>query len=275
MESMKSSVIHCVLICFTLLLTNIYGISQSQSSGKPIPIPPRLVAHAGGNFDGLVLTNSLQALNQSYREGFRYIELDLLMTRDSVAVLSHDWEYVRGLRKLPPRKKLPTFREMKSSSTGLKLLDLKRLSRWIQKHDDVRIITDVKDHNLRMLQLIKNKFPSLQKFIIPQIYTLKEYEQVSGLGYTSIILTLYKLKIPDEEILAFCKTHDLFGLTVSKERGSGTFLQQCTALPIPVFIHTVNDPDEYRRLRALGVFGVYTDFLRPDMMPGLLQHKVN
>jgi glycerophosphoryl diester phosphodiesterase len=231
--------------------------------------PPRLIAHAGGNFDSLTLTNSLQALNQSYCEGFRYIELDFLITFDSVVVLSHDWEYGRVLQNVPPRKKPPTFKEMKSGTKGLKLLDLERLSRWIKKHTDVYIITDVKYHNIRMLQLIKNKFLRLQKNIIPQIYTLGEYEQVSGLGYTSIILTLYKLKIPDEEILAFCKTHDLFGLTISKERGSAEFLQQCSVLPVPVFIHTINNPDEYKRLRASGVYGVYTDFLRPDELPDM------
>ena len=37
-----------------------------------------LIAHAGGEIDGYVYTNSLEALQQAASRGYRFIELDLL-----------------------------------------------------------------------------------------------------------------------------------------------------------------------------------------------------
>jgi len=54
---------------------NRYGISDKQHDrSNPAvitPAAPRLVAHAGGDIYGIRMTNSLQALNKSYEEGFR------------------------------------------------------------------------------------------------------------------------------------------------------------------------------------------------------------
>ena len=52
---------------------------------------PRLIAHAGGDIYGIRMTNSLQALDRSYEEGFRFIEVDICLTSDGVPVLLHDW----------------------------------------------------------------------------------------------------------------------------------------------------------------------------------------
>ena len=51
-----------------------------------------LIAHAGGEIDGYVYTNSLEALQQAASRGYKFIELDLLLTSDSVLVAAHSWE---------------------------------------------------------------------------------------------------------------------------------------------------------------------------------------
>lgn len=54
--------------------------------------PEMLIAHAGGIIKGVMYTNSLEAINNSYNKGFRYIELDFNWTNDGELVLIHDWD---------------------------------------------------------------------------------------------------------------------------------------------------------------------------------------
>lgn len=51
-----------------------------------------LIAHAGGAVEGYVYTNSLEALQHAVDNGYKYIEVDLIMSADSVLVAAHSWE---------------------------------------------------------------------------------------------------------------------------------------------------------------------------------------
>jgi arylsulfatase A-like enzyme len=53
---------------------------------------PAFVAHAGGGIKGRSYTNSLEALDENYRRGFRFFELDFNWTSDNQLVCIHDWE---------------------------------------------------------------------------------------------------------------------------------------------------------------------------------------
>ncbi|MBQ8270454.1 MAG: hypothetical protein IJZ22_04515 [Bacteroidaceae bacterium] len=60
---------------------------------SPVPhAQPELIAHAGGEVDGFVYTNSREALEQSVAAGYRNIEFDLLFTADSILVAAHSWQ---------------------------------------------------------------------------------------------------------------------------------------------------------------------------------------
>ncbi|NLE01789.1 MAG: amidohydrolase [Fibrobacter sp.] len=227
---------------------------------------PRLIAHAGGDINGMNMTNSRQALDQSYSEGFRYIELDISMTSDGVPFLVHDWNNGKFLLKKNDIRNPPTYKEISSCKTvmNLELLDLARLAQWLKKHKNVYIITDIKDDNLKVLQLIKVNYPAIVDKIIPQIYKFEEYEPVKNMGYDNIILTLYRMRVTDEEVVSFCQNNSLFGLTVSSQRANQEFLKKLSVLKIPVYAHTINEYSVYKKLRQSGVYGVYTDYFQPD-----------
>lgn len=52
---------------------------------------PGLIAHAGGAIDGYEYTNCVEALEKSLSDGYKYVEIDLLMTSDGYPVAAHDW----------------------------------------------------------------------------------------------------------------------------------------------------------------------------------------
>ena len=49
------------------------------------------IAHAGGGIDNIKYTNSLEALSESIDQGFKYIELDINISKDNKLVFLHDW----------------------------------------------------------------------------------------------------------------------------------------------------------------------------------------
>jgi len=66
---------------------------------SPLPAPKEnvlsdsnyYIAHAGGAIDGKTYLNCEEALLQSLQNGYKYVELDLGLTSDSVLVCLHDW----------------------------------------------------------------------------------------------------------------------------------------------------------------------------------------
>ena len=58
---------------------------------KGLNDPELWIAHGGGGH----YLNSLEAVQESIRRGFRYVELDLLTTTDGYLVGGHDWAKVR------------------------------------------------------------------------------------------------------------------------------------------------------------------------------------
>ena len=75
----------------------------------------RFIAHAGGIAKGETYTNSLEALDRSYKNGFRLFELDIIKTKDGHYVGYHNWNLWRDKTgysgAIPPD--LKTFHENK------------------------------------------------------------------------------------------------------------------------------------------------------------------
>ncbi len=225
--------------------------------------PDRLIAHGGGEIYGLTYTNSLEALNNSYQKGFKYIEVDFKFTKDNKLVLIHDWNNsVDWLFNM--EAKVLNHKEFKEKPKvmDLTLMDLDDLISWLKNHKDVYIITDTEDDNERVLGHIKEKYPKYIKRFIPQIYKFDQYEKVKKLGYEDIIFTLYLCNNPDDEIVEFVKNHDLYGVTIERTRAYGDLTEKIGKLKkTRIFSHTINSIAPYRELTSLGVYGFYTDYL--------------
>ena len=246
-----------------LAYVSLQGLSAGKKTDDSLPLK-KLVAHAGGGLDNLTYINSLEALNVNYRNGFRFIEIDLVWTSDGHLVLIHDWnKTVSRLFNVPPRcYSLKEFKKMKMIN-GMTALSLDDLSKWMSKHPDVFIITDVKSDNGRALAMIREDYPELVKNFIPQIYYFYEYFPVRDLGFSHIILTLYRTSYSDQAILKFAKKYHLIAVTMWFERAQSDLPKELREIGTPTYAYTVNDSALEQVLYNNGVFGVYTDFITP------------
>jgi glycerophosphoryl diester phosphodiesterase len=177
----------------------------------------------------------------------------------------HDWAqaFSRLYNAVPGKTAIPTRQQFENMKTqhGDDPLSFVELDVWLKSHKNVRVVTDVKQDNLRSLAYIQ-RHATDQRQYIPQIYNSKEYEPASEMGYEDVIFTLYQTSETNQEILEFASDHRLLALTMWPKRATkDQFAGQAEALGIPVFVHTVNDCSHYSTLRKKGIYGVYTDLL--------------
>lgn len=234
-----------------------------KGSGKLSP--PPLVAHAGGAIYGFKLTNSLEALDESYNNGFQLIEMDFEWTSDGKVVAIHDWSPMVK-RLFMTEERVLSLEEFKNSEVfmDLTLLEFGEIVDWLEDKEDVYLVTDTKGDNEKLLTYIFENHKKSQDRIIPQVYSFEEYDIAKKMGFKNIILTLYRSKYTDEEIVEFAKENEIFAITMPKDRGYSPLPMKLKEIDVFTYVHTINELYIYEELYENGVSGIYTDFFHAD-----------
>lgn len=229
---------------------------------------PILIAHAGGAIHGYRLTNSLEAIDNAYENGFRFIELDMELTSDGEIVMIHDWDSMA--KRMLFSEGIRTYDEFLSSDTlmDFTLLDLDTLLGWLNKHTDCCIITDVKAaDNAEILEEIiadcDDDISLMQRFI-PQAYSFEEYDEISALGFRNIILTLYRMDTDVGTLADFAQNSSPWAITIPEERVTEELITAISEKGTNVYSHTINSLDFFETWQPLGLTGIYTDYFQPN-----------
>ncbi len=134
----------------------------------------RWIAHAGGMWQQQKYTNSLEALNASYQQGFRLFELDLRLTSDGEIVAVHDWsswsQQVAFVGVIPPSKD-----EFLHYGIGKNLtpLTMKQINDWFTKHPDAFLVSDKLDSPA----LLCRNFKFCQQRLYMELFSWKSFIQ--------------------------------------------------------------------------------------------------
>ena len=231
---------------------------------------PEKIIHAAGEIDGIVGSNSLEALNATYAKGYRFIEIDFVLSSDGHPVCLHDWSkyYSLQLTNHPITKESFSHVIIFGKYTSM---SLDSLAEWLKTHSDVYIITDIKEDNLSVLRSIAKKHPEIIPNLIPQIYQYDEYLPVRSLGFQNIILTLYRLPTYFDKANAvynaqYAKQYELLAVTADATLATAEFIAEFTKNDVPLYVHTVNDEAEQKKFLDMGVSGIYTDYAKEKVV---------
>lgn len=237
-----------------------------------------LIAHALGGIQYRRATNSLNAMELNYTQNnIRFFETDLILTSDNALVARHDWlPYLYDLleQDVPSvYKQSPLTYE---DFMGLKInqefypLDFKTLATILKNHPDIFLITDTKstnpeeyliEYNL-IVEIAKEIDDSILDRIVIEVYNEQMYRDVIKIyPFKNIIYALYMNTDGQNQVLNFCKENHIEYISLPKERVTPEFIDTFLAENIKTFVHTVNDAEEAKKLKAMGVWGIYSDFL--------------
>ena len=249
---------------FCLLHSVFAAALQVLSSLFVSHAPDTHVAHAGGAVRGLDYTNSREALDANYDAGFRVFEIDLSWTTDGELVLAHDWD--TKWKSLFNGEGVPSRSEFVSArmKAGLTQLGIHGLFRWMEEHPDALVVTDAKANNLDVLKLIAQADLPIRSRIVPQVYDFGEYAVARGMGFSRVVLSVYRMSEDGETISRFVLRERPWALTAPLWRiMRGDFDELLQRSGTFIYAHTVNDASQWVALSEKGVDGIYTDSLVP------------
>ena len=241
------------LIYFSLLVNTNYE--------KPI-----IIAHAGGEIDGKIYTNTLEAVVENYNNGVRYFEIDFMLSSDNKLICVHEWE--NDFYGSYSQNNLPTYAEFENISIKTKNLTLTplnsdRIKLLLNKYPDLKIITDTKlETNENFYKTICTEFADYLNQIIVQVYSFEEVNYLKNYN-VKIILTLYKKLEFLVNILAFAEENQnkIFGITTHYLNYNINLAKKLKSLNINYFVHTINSKNVSEWLYLTGCTGIYTDNL--------------
>ena len=143
-----------------------------------------MIAHGGGSIDGKVVTNSLEAVQKSIADGFRYIELDLCLTSDSMVAATHDWHTFHEMTDSVEFDYVPTLREFSESKLYGKYTPLTSIlidSLW-KANPSLVLVTDKLDD----ASVLSAAFPDLRRRIIVECFTEKAADELAAAGFKTM-----------------------------------------------------------------------------------------
>lgn len=256
--------------------------SAAQSKDSPAAVEDwtvfRSIAHCLGSVDGHIYTNSKEAFQASYEDGFRVFEADLAIAADGVLVVRHDFD-ANSASNLGQPGLVGEVTSEQHLSTPIQqkytALDAVGLMELLAEYPDAWLVTDTKQTDPDTVRQIFAKLVAaarkaggveLLDRVIVQIYNTELKDVVAECWpFEHWILTTYLLPADSDygELARWCAENDVPVLTMPFERATAERVAAVTEQGVRVYVHTLNDTETVADCLALGVYGVYSDLLTP------------
>lgn len=222
------------------------------------------IAHAGGGIDGKSYTNSLEAVEKSIKNGFKLIELDLLVTDDDKIIAAHDFYLLEGLckkslfvdkeKKVKKKIYFKDFKDCKKIfNNKYTLLKEEKIIDIFNNNKELILVTD----KIQNFKILNQKFEFNDRLIV-EVFTLKDYfkAKLFGIknpmflftdGRRNIIYTiLFNIKLISVSTNNSIKYKKFFSFLIQNN--------------VSIFAFSSNNPEFNKKSIGNNITGVYTDF---------------
>jgi glycerophosphoryl diester phosphodiesterase len=242
----------------------LYAFEFLHSAPPKFPIrEPILIAH-GGYIDGKAYTNSVEALLESVKRGYRFIEIDLLKTSDGILFGAHDWESFNRI----------TGGEVGAALTSFEIRDRKiyekysvlfpeTINKVFTENPSLILVTDkIEDFDAILNQI---HFPNMQERLLVEVFSYQKYKEAlkKGIKYPMLNragLDSLKSRLP------YIKNGRIAIITVGfseADRDKAELLETIVNSGAQVFAYTSNDLFFIKTHIGERVSGFYTDTIEP------------
>lgn len=232
----------------------------------------RVRAHAGGGIDGNMYTNSMDAIINSYNNGMRIAELDVTITSDEIAVISHNFmpEVTVGLSELP------NYDDFMKSKICNKYtpMSLRDLINFLYQHKDFYVVLDHPAKGLNQLKKIITQFmaiidgnPGMEEIYdrtIVQVFKQEEHEWMKSLGKFKNLEYYFSYKRDIEGAIPYIINNKIHTVSINRKRLTEELLDKFNRLNVKVYSPSINEPDEVREAFRMGCWGITSDFITEE-----------
>lgn len=302
---MKKGLMHIIAVCLIGLLGGILLYKIYFQSGQDVPAvilgskieeikepdwtDTAVIAHAGGMVDGKAYTNCKDAVLQNYEKGFRVFELDLIVTSDQKIVARHGWDSA----KASEMQEGVEINQVLDEETFLNIpiygkytpLSFESICYLMDEYPDIWIVTDTKyteepvarEQFRIMIDTAKEiGMEHVLDRLTVQIYNEEMYDVIYEVyPFDKWIYTLYKFWQGDvetfEECAKFAIEKNISAITMWNYLVSVEVMDVAHEYGIPVYAHTENNIENARVFMSLGLKGLYTDSITPEMIQSVME----
>jgi len=229
----------------------------------------RYIAHAGGEIEGLKYTNSLEALNDNYEQGFRLFELDISETKDGHFVATHDWDYWK--KETNYQGEVPvSLSEFKKHKIRNKYttIDLTAINLWFSEHPDAIIVTD----KINAPEKFAKQFVDKNRLVM-ELFSKQAVEEALSNGVSPLISEKAISEIKGDVVSYLIENKIKYvGLSRRTIANKKDFLKKCRENNIHVYVYHINfdagKDERYVLDNEIGlVYGMYADKWLPEFNP--------
>lgn len=154
------------------------------------------IAHAGGamieNHQHFTYTNSKEALLQSIDEGFKFIELDLMLDSDGEIFAAHDYEHFykitnakfedKNALQSPPSK---DYLKKAKIYGRFSVLDKEAINAIFMENENIFLVTD----KLNDFEALNTQFSGFKDRIIIEAFGVSNYFKARKMGFKYAMLS--------------------------------------------------------------------------------------
>ncbi|MCQ2510121.1 MAG: GBS Bsp-like repeat-containing protein [Lachnospiraceae bacterium] len=279
-----------------LVATDLFSFDENRLADSWYSIS---TAHGGGGQGAGkndIYTNCLSAMNNSYQQGYRTFEIDVLLTKDNQPVLYHTWktDILDKYRYSSATSAGPSYAEfMNDTMYGgkYKTSDFKTLLTYLKQHPDVKILLDTK---YRSVAEIKNLYTillqtassmgavsNLQNQIIPYFFATDQLSAIRSVctfkEYHFATYAAYRWQtgsFPLEDfrsLIQFCKMNNVLSISLWDSLVTADMIRVADSYGITVYVHTTDDPATAERLLQMGAAGIVSNKITPVQAVGFIQ----
>ena len=249
-----------------------YSLVTTNSLMNLIKAPEKVEADksimlGGGELDGLVRSNVLDAFEHNYKKGKRIFEVDLAKTTDANYVGLEDWNgiirrfFVKKDGTMPEVKRL-SYKEFMDlvPQRERKAIDLDVLKEFIEEKKDAEVFVQTKDDTKELLRYIKENYKKLRNRLTVEVASLDEYDLAKELGFKNIVYRLASTKDIDKVIKNLSKKK-LKAISLDASNLDEEAVKKLVESGHKVYAYLVNDSELAHKLFKLGVTAIYTEKL--------------
>lgn len=238
----------------------------------------KYMAHAGGGYEETIYNNTEEAIINSIKNGFKFIEVDMLLTSDNKLVCSHGWDKNTYKATGIDYKGVPTYNEFMSWKIQDKhnTIDASTIIDYMKQYPDLLVEIDLKkygsgktkrminqlvklaDNDERILDRILMQFTSEDAyFAIEEIYSFKYYQYFT-----------YKIKITDglENVIRFCKDNEITSIAVNHTVLTDDIIDRIKDEGFYLLAFTIDDKELAEEFLEKGVDTICTNFIVAEQL---------
>lgn len=212
-----------------------------------------IIAHRGAS--AYEKENTLKAFNKAFEMNALYLETDIQRTSDTQLILYHDYKFQTG-------------QEIKNCPYSyLKQFEIPLLEElFYVLPQNVCINLEIKNDN--------NIYPGIEKQIFDFLNSAPHIDKNRILVSSFDFETLCRVRALDNNIKIGLLTRDFnikqplqlnaYSLNISHKKITPQIINACKEFKIKVLVYTVNDISLAKKLKDMGVDGIFTDY--PNLM---------